>query len=161
MTNKITKTSESKRTQQAKTSEEPHTKATVADQGAIVVSSQAASKKGASRKENAAQGRKKAKSKAAKPATAAAPNQPRQSRKKTDTPATPKTPRVPKPDSKGAQLLALIGREQGASLSELRQATGWQAHSVRGFLSTASKKQNLKISSTKNETGERIYTTGK
>jgi hypothetical protein len=31
----------------------------------------------------------------------------------------------------------LIGREQGASLAELRQVSGWQAHSVRGFISTA------------------------
>ena len=54
--------------------------------------------------------------------------------------------------------MALIGREQGASLTELREATGWQTHSVRGFLSIARKKHNLKIASVKNAAGERIYT---
>src|SRR5438105_13491440 len=47
----------------------------------------------------------------------------------------------PRPESKGAQILALIGRSQGATLGEIRKTTGWQAHSVRGFLSTAAKKQ--------------------
>jgi hypothetical protein len=37
------------------------------------------------------------------------------------------------------------------------QATGWQAHSVRGFLSTAAKKQGLQIESTRNEAGQRHY----
>ena len=37
------------------------------------------------------------------------------------------------------------------------KATDWQAHSVRGFLSTAGKKHGLKIESTKNEAGERTY----
>ena len=79
------------------------------------------------------------------------------SRKKTDTPEAPQNPRAPKPESKGAQLLALIGREQGASLTELRQLSGWQAHSVRGFISTAGKKHNVKIASGKSETVDRVY----
>jgi hypothetical protein len=54
-------------------------------------------------------------------------------------------------------LLALVGREQGASLSELMQVSGWQAHSVRGFISTAGKKHNVKIASAKNESGDRLY----
>jgi hypothetical protein len=90
--------------------------------------------------EEGSPGRKKAMGNAAKPAKsakAAAPSQPRPIRKQTDPPEAPQNPRAPKPESKGAQLLALIGREQGASLAELRQATGWQAHSVRGFISTA------------------------
>jgi hypothetical protein len=37
------------------------------------------------------------------------------------------------------------------------KATSWQAHSVRGFLSTAAKKRDLKIDSTKTEAGERVY----
>jgi hypothetical protein len=54
-------------------------------------------------------------------------------------------------------LLALIGREQGASLAELMQVSKWQAHSVRGFISTAGKKHNVKIASAKNESGDRVY----
>jgi hypothetical protein len=38
------------------------------------------------------------------------------------------------------------------------KATGWQAHSVRGFLSTASKKRGLKIESVKGDDGVRNYT---
>jgi hypothetical protein len=41
------------------------------------------------------------------------------------------------------------------------KATDWQAHSVRGFLSTATKKHALKIESTKNDAGQRVYEIGK
>jgi len=37
------------------------------------------------------------------------------------------------------------------------KATSWQAHSVRGFLSTAAKKHGLRIESTKTEARDRIY----
>ena len=42
-------------------------------------------------------------------------------------------------------------------LVDSRKATDWQAHSVRGFLSTAAKKHGLKIESTKTESGDRLY----
>jgi hypothetical protein len=45
----------------------------------------------------------------------------------------------------------------GASLTELTKATGWQAHSIRGFLSTASRKRGLTIESLKNGKGQRVY----
>jgi hypothetical protein len=161
MTNKNTKTSKTSKSNQtqATANEEPHTTASVAEPGAPVASSKGASKKVTSRKKKAAQGRRKPLGKAVKPikSAKAAASQPRQSRKKTDTPEAPQDPRAPKPESKGAQLLALIGREQGASLSELRQASGWQAHSVRGFISTAGKKHHVKIASAKSETGDRVY----
>ena len=64
------------------------------------------------------------------------------------------TPRV---GSKGAKVLEMIARANGASLDDLMKATGWQAHSIRGFLSTASKKLAAKIESSKNDKGERIY----
>ena len=52
--------------------------------------------------------------------------------------------------SKTAQVLELLKRSGGASLKELMKATGWQAHSVRGFLSGAlGKKMGLTVSSTK------------
>jgi len=37
------------------------------------------------------------------------------------------------------------------------KATDWQAHSVRGFLSTSAKKHGLNIESTKSESGDRVY----
>ena len=37
--------------------------------------------------------------------------------------------------SKAARVLDLLKRPHGVTLKELMKATGWQAHSVRGFLS--------------------------
>jgi hypothetical protein len=60
--------------------------------------------------------------------------------------------------SKKADVVTLLRREGGATLKELMSATGWQAHSVRGFLSaTLGKKMGLAIHSTKREDGERVY----
>jgi hypothetical protein len=42
-------------------------------------------------------------------------------------------------------------------LAEIMKATDWLAHSVRGFLSTAAKKHGLKIESSKNDAGDRVY----
>ena len=55
-------------------------------------------------------------------------------------------------------MLELLKRPGGASLKELMKVTGWQAHSVRGFLSgTVGKKMGLNVTSTKGENGERTY----
>jgi hypothetical protein len=60
--------------------------------------------------------------------------------------------------SKTAKVLDLLKRSGGASLKELRKATGWQAHSVRGFLSgVLGKKMGLTVTSTKEGDGERRY----
>ncbi len=64
----------------------------------------------------------------------------------------------PRPASKAAQVLNLLKRSGGASMKELQKATGWQAHSVRGFLSgTLGKKMALTVTSTKTENEERRY----
>lgn len=57
--------------------------------------------------------------------------------------------------SKKAIILGMLGK--GATISELMAAAEWQAHSVRGFLSTVAKKEGIKIESTKNGSGERCY----
>ncbi len=63
--------------------------------------------------------------------------------------------------SKKVIILDLLRRKGGASLQHLMDATGWQAHSVRGFLSgTVGKKMGLELESTKTESGERIYRLG-
>ena len=63
--------------------------------------------------------------------------------------------------SKKSEVLALLRREGGATLLELMTATGWQAHSVRGFLSGAlGKKMGLTVNSAKREDGTRVYSIG-
>jgi hypothetical protein len=60
--------------------------------------------------------------------------------------------------SKTATVLELLKRSEGATLKDLTDATEWQAHSVRGFLSgTVRKKMGLSVVSVKKEDGERLY----
>lgn len=60
--------------------------------------------------------------------------------------------------TKTAKFLDLLKRSGGATSADLMKATGWQAHSVRGFISgVLGKKMGLKITSTKVEDGERRY----
>ena len=60
--------------------------------------------------------------------------------------------------TKKAKILALLERAKGATLAELISATGWQSHSVRGFISgTLGKRLKLKVESVKSEKGERVY----
>jgi hypothetical protein len=67
--------------------------------------------------------------------------------------------RVPSPrtGTKGAKVLEMLARGKAATLAQIMKVTGWQAHSVRGFLSIAAKKHRIKIHSTRNEAGDRIY----
>jgi hypothetical protein len=56
-------------------------------------------------------------------------------------------------------VIALLRRREGASISDMMEETGWQAHSVRGFMSGALKnKLKLTVTSKKEDkTGERRY----
>jgi hypothetical protein len=60
--------------------------------------------------------------------------------------------------SKGAAVVELLRRKEGATIAEMTGATGWQPHSVRGFLSGSLKKKlGLEVTSTKEADGERRY----
>jgi hypothetical protein len=59
--------------------------------------------------------------------------------------------------SKTAKILNLLRRSGGTTLKELMKTTGWQPHSVRGFLSILGKKKGLAVESTKPPEGERTY----
>jgi hypothetical protein len=124
------------------------TAAAVAEQGAPVAPSKGTSKRGASSKKDAPKAKKSAKS------AQLATKKPAKPAKKAAKPAADKSPRA---ESKGAKILELIGRPKGAALAEIMKATEWQAHSVRGFLSTAGKKRGIEIESSKNDAGERVY----
>ncbi len=56
-----------------------------------------------------------------------------------------------------AEVIALLQRKGGATLEQIMKNTSWQAHSVRGFISTLGSKHGLKIESSKRETGTRVY----
>ena len=58
--------------------------------------------------------------------------------------------------SKAAQVLTLLCRPGGATLNEIRNQTGWQAHTVRGFISRNLSKQSRKVRSFERD-GERVY----
>ena len=65
---------------------------------------------------------------------------------------------VARPDSKTAKVLAMLRRTEGATLQQIMSVTGWQAHSVRGFVSgTLGKKLHLTVVSAKGEDGQRRY----
>ena len=60
--------------------------------------------------------------------------------------------------SKTAKFLDLLKRPGGATAKELLKVTGWQPHSVRGFLSgTVGKKMGLTVKSVKGDNGQRSY----
>ena len=65
----------------------------------------------------------------------------------------------PREGSKKATVFGLLRRKQGATLAEIMKETGWQAHTVRGFISIASNKEGLAVESSKNDAGDRVYRT--
>ena len=63
----------------------------------------------------------------------------------------------PERASKQAAVIALLRRPEGATVDEVRAATGWQPHTVRGVFSGALKKKlGLAIVASKEERG-RVY----
>ncbi len=116
--------------------------AAAADQGAQVAPKPATRTRKASPAKGAPKGKKTAKK--ATPKKAAT--------KKTTKPAT-KASAAGRANSKKATILDMLRRKDGATVDELMAATGWQRHSCRGFLSTASK--SFKIISEKTDAGRR------
>ena len=65
----------------------------------------------------------------------------------------PTLPRITKADI----VIGLLARPAGATITQMCEATGWQQHSVRGFLAgTVKKKAGATLGSDKTEAG-RIY----
>jgi len=61
-------------------------------------------------------------------------------------------------NSKQAQVIAMLRRPEGSTVRQICEATGWQAHTVRGtFAGAFKKKLGLAIVSDKPQGGERVY----
>jgi hypothetical protein len=132
--------------------------AAVAEQGAQLAPEKTPSKKGASQKKGAPKAKKSAKVAKSK-AKAAAPKKEAKASKKAAKPASKKAAvAVPRESSKKAIILDLLQRKQGGTLAEIMKATGWQAHSIRGYVSgTLMKKMDLQVESFRNALDERTY----
>jgi len=93
-----------------------------------------------------------AKTKATKKATAAkaAPKGKKASRTRAEAGA-------PREGSKMAQVIALMQRKGGVTITEVMDKMGWQKHTVRGFVAGALKKAGHTVESFKPEGGERTY----
>jgi hypothetical protein len=92
-----------------------------------------------------------AKTKAAKK-TSAAKNAPKGKKA-----AKAHEPASPRAGSKTAQVVAMLKRKNGATLSEIMKSMRWQKHTVRGFMAGAMKKAGFTVESFKPEGGERTY----
>jgi Protein of unknown function (DUF3489) len=63
----------------------------------------------------------------------------------------------PQRDSKQARVIAMLHAPAGTTIAAMTKATGWQQHSVRGFLAGVVRKRlKLKLSSEKVD-GSRVY----
>jgi Protein of unknown function (DUF2924)/Protein of unknown function (DUF3489) len=100
-----------------------------------------------------------------KPATHVAPAKGKRNKDATKgkrrhtAPAAPKEAvKISREGSKKAEVIDLMRRSQGATLAEIMELTGWQAHTVRGFVSgTLTKKLGLNVESFRSQQEERTY----
>jgi len=85
-----------------------------------------------------------------------APGKPKTAKRR--APAQNRLPNPPKrANSKQAKLIAMLQRNEGATIEQMAKAFGWQTHTVRGVLSGVLKKKlGLKVVSTDAE-GGRVY----
>jgi hypothetical protein len=57
----------------------------------------------------------------------------------------PGAPRKPREGTKQETVLALLRREEGATIAQICEATGWQQHTVRGFFAGLKKRQGISV----------------
>jgi hypothetical protein len=82
-----------------------------------------------------------------------------QSKRRHTAPAAPKhSVNLAREGSKKSEVFDLMRRSQGATLAEIMELTGWQAHTERGFVSgTLIKKLSLNVESFRSIEKERTY----
>ena len=105
------------------------------------------------------------KAKGGAPAAKGAPAKTKTTKKATAAKKAPKGKKAakaqetagPREGSKTAQVVAMLQRKNGATLSEIMDKMSWQKHTVRGFMAGAMKKAGYNVESFKPEGGERTY----
>src|SRR5579862_8073215 len=103
--------------------------AAIMEPGANVALEKVASKKATNQKKGAPKAKRSAN--AAKPA--AKPKGSKKERK-------PHAASASREGTAKAKVIAMLERSDGATLEQIRKSTGWQPHTVRGFVSTLSRK---------------------
>jgi hypothetical protein len=88
------------------------------------------------------------------PKRAGSANQATRSKK---SPTDESKPKGTREGSKSAQVIALLQRDDGATLAEIMEKMGWQKHTVRGFMAGAMKKAGYNVESFKSAQGDRSY----
>jgi hypothetical protein len=96
---------------------------------------------------------------AAQPAEPVAPakGKAKKSPAKTSRPARAQKGASESRSNKKAEVIAMMKRAKGVTLAEIMDATGWQAHTIRGFVSILGSKGGQKIASSQSADGERTY----
>jgi hypothetical protein len=74
------------------------------------------------------------------------------------TKGTKTTAGKPREGTHKAEVIAMLQRKGGTTLEEIVKTTGWQKHTVRGFISILGSKGGMKVTSTRRESdGARVY----
>ena len=92
-----------------------------------------------------------------KPAKSAKATKPAKKAKPTKKAAGKKTGDKDERSNKKAEVIAMMKRAKGATLAQIVEATGWQKHTIRGFVSLLGSKGGEKIESSKSTAGDRTY----
>ncbi|CAA9280133.1 MAG: hypothetical protein AVDCRST_MAG93-3135 [uncultured Chloroflexia bacterium] len=83
---------------------------------------------------------------------------PKKARKAAQEPAKGAQPATRREGTKQAQLIAMLERDEGATIAQIVEATGWLPHTVRGAIAGALKKRlGLEVTSEAEEGRGRVY----
>ena len=116
-----------------------------AETGANLALEKAASTKVAGRKKGATKGQKTAK--------AAKPKSPKKERKAQPAGEKP----VAREGTAKAKVIAMMQPQGWRDARRNQKVNGWQAHTIRGFVSLLGSKHGIKVESSRREDGARVY----